>query len=181
LISHLNEREFLSEYGLHSISKLDAAFDQADVDHGGGGSYVAFPAAISEALYKGGYDKVAADILERTLWWGERMPYWPDSVVANQIEYRRDTPLQCAFDASAGAQCVVFGMCGVRVESSGDVVVNPRPPHFSQQISLKRLKIRGRSIDIAVDRSRYEVVVDGRRISSTVGRPVVIPAAATRS
>jgi hypothetical protein len=104
------------------------------------------------------------------------MPYWPDSVVANQIEYRRDTPLQCALDASAGAQCVVFGMCGVRVEPNGDVVVNPRPPRFSHQISLKGLKIRGRSIDIEADRGRYEVVVDGRRISPTVGKPVVIPA-----
>jgi hypothetical protein len=177
LLSHLNETEFLSEYGLHSISKLDPAFDQADVDHGGGGSYVAFPAAISEALYKGGHDKFAADLLDRTLWWGERMPYWPDSVVANQIEYRRDTPLQCAIDASAGAQCVISGVCGVRVEPSGDIVVNPRPPRFSPQISLKGLKIRGRKIDVAADRGHYEVVVDGRRISSTVGKPVVIPAA----
>ena len=181
LLSHLNEKEFLSDYGLHSISKLDPAFDQADIDHGGGGSYVAFPAGISEALYKGGHDKYAEDILERTLWWGERMPYWPDSVVANQIEYRRDSPLQCAVDASAGAQCVVFGMCGVRVEPSGDIVVNPRPPHFSPQISLKGLKIRGRNIDIAADRGHYEVVVDGRRISSAVGKPVVIPASAEKS
>jgi hypothetical protein len=175
LISHLNEREFLSEYGLHSISKLDPAFDQADVDHGGGGSYVAFPAAISEALYKGGHHKYAEEILERTLWWGERMPYWPDSVVANQIEYRRDTPLQCAIDASAGAQCMIFGMCGVRVELNGNIIVNPRPPRFSSQINLKGLKIRGRHLEITADRTSYEIGVDGRIISSKVGTPVVIP------
>jgi len=177
LLSHLNEKEFLSDYGLHSISKLDPAFDQADTDHGGGGSYVAFPGMIAEALYRGGYTNFAEDILGRVLWWGQRMPYWPDSVVANQIEYREDTPLQCAIDASSGAQCVIFGMCGVRVELNGDVVVNPHPPRFSPQISLKGLKIRGHNIDLEADRERYEVRVDGRRISSTVGTPVVIPAA----
>jgi hypothetical protein len=177
LLSHLNEKEFLSDYGLHSISKLDPAFDQADIDCGGGGSYVAFPGMIAEALYKGGYVNFAEDILERTLWWGQRMPYWSDSIAANEIEYREDTPLQCAIDASSGAQCVIFGMCGVRVEPNGDVVLNPHPPRFSPQISLKGLKIRGHNIDLVADRERYEVRVDGRRISSTVGAPVVIPAA----
>lgn len=44
LISHLNEDEFLSAYGLHSMSKLDPAFDQEDIDNGGGGNYTAFQA-----------------------------------------------------------------------------------------------------------------------------------------
>ena len=47
LVGHLNEKEFLSDYGLHSISKLDPAYDQVDIDHGGGGSYVAFPGMIA--------------------------------------------------------------------------------------------------------------------------------------
>src|SRR5439155_20526100 len=69
LLGHLNEKEFLSDYGLHSISKLDPAYDQVDIDHGGGGSYVAFPAMIAECLYKAGYPDQAENILERTLWW----------------------------------------------------------------------------------------------------------------
>src|SRR3989454_185972 len=117
LLSHLNEKEFLSDYGLHSISKLDPAYDQADIDHGGGGIFVAFPAMITECLYKAGYPDQAENILERTLWWAERLPYWGDSLVANQIDYRKDTPLQCALDAAAGAQCVIFGICGIRAES----------------------------------------------------------------
>src|SRR5690606_18392317 len=38
LLGHFNEAEFLSDYGLHSMSKLDEAYDQDDVDNGGGGS-----------------------------------------------------------------------------------------------------------------------------------------------
>jgi hypothetical protein len=71
---------------------------------------------------------------------------------------------------------VIFGMCGVRVDPNGDVVLNPHPPRFSPQISLKGLKIRGYRIDLVADRERYEVRVDGRGISSTVGAPVAIPA-----
>jgi len=37
LLAHLNEEEFLSPYGLHSMSKKDPAYDQADIDNGGGG------------------------------------------------------------------------------------------------------------------------------------------------
>ena len=176
LVSHLNEKEFLSDYGIHSISKLDPAYDQVDIDHGGGGSYVAFPAVIAESLYKAGYPDPAEDILERTLWWGQRLPYWGDSIVANQIEYRKDTPLQCAVDASAGAQCVIFGMCGIRAEPNGDIVVNPHPPKFSPHISLNGVKMRGTRFDITANRSDYEVKVGQKRFRSKTGVPVLLNA-----
>ena len=104
LISHLNEREFLSAFGLHSMSKLDPAYDQIDIDNGGGGNYTAFTPQIIERLYKLGRADVAEDLLRRILWWGERMPYWGDSIVANNVDYRRDTPLQNTIGALAGAQ-----------------------------------------------------------------------------
>src|SRR5690606_12315894 len=34
LLSHLNESEFFSEYGFHSMSKKDVAYDQVDIDNG---------------------------------------------------------------------------------------------------------------------------------------------------
>jgi hypothetical protein len=176
MLSHLTEKEFLSDYGMHSISKLDPAYDQADIDCGGGGSYVAFVPEIAEALYKGGHPDQAEDLLERTMWWGQRLPYWGDSMVANRIDYRADTPLQCAVDAVAGAQCLIFGMCGVKVDPNGSIVVNPRPPKFSPQIAVKKLTLRGRAIDVTADRRHFTVTVDGQSRSSRIGDPIVIPA-----
>jgi len=176
LVGHLNEKEFLSDYGLHSISKLDPAYDQVDIDHGGGGSYVAFPGMIAESLYKAGYPDPAEDILQRTLWWAQRLPYWGDSIVANQIDYRKDTPLQCAMDASAGAQCVVFGMCGIKAEPNGDIVVNPHPPKFSPNISLKNVKIRGTSFEVTANRTGFEVKTGQKVMRSKIGAPVVLKA-----
>jgi hypothetical protein len=96
LLSHLNDNEFLSAYGLHSMSKQNPAYDQVDIDCGGGGDYVAYTPLIIELLYRAGHTTLAEEILKRTMGWGERLPYWGDSLVANQVEYRKDTLLQNA-------------------------------------------------------------------------------------
>ena len=175
LLSHLNEDEFLSAYGLHSLSKQDPAYDQVDIDNGGGGNYTAFTPQIIERLYKIGRSELAEDILRRILWWGERMPYWGDSIVANNIDYRRDTPLQNTIGAVAGAQCIIFGMFGVRVSPEGAITVNPRPPAFSPELKLIGLRLRGRSLDIAVDRGGYTVRADGEELRAPLGTATVLP------
>ncbi len=174
LLSHLNEDEFLSAYGLHSMSKLDPAFDQEDIDNGGGGNYTAFTPQIIERLYRAGWPEVAEDLLRRILWWGERMPYWGDSIVANNIDYRRDTPLQNTIGAVAGAQSIIFGMLGVQVRPDGSIVVNPRPPSFSPELRLTGLHLRGRRIDVAVDGEEYTVAVDGEELRSAIGHAIVV-------
>jgi hypothetical protein len=94
--------------------------------------------------------------------------------VANLIEYRSDTPLQCAVDASAGAQCLIFGMCGIKVELNGDIVVNPHPPKFSPRIGLKGVKIRGTCFDMAANKEDFEVKIGQKVIRSKLGVPVVL-------
>jgi hypothetical protein len=172
LMRHLNEREFLSDYGIHSIAKHDPAYDQVDIDHGGGGSYVAFPPAIAQQLYTAGYASQAEDILRRTFWWAQRLPFWGDSLVANQMEYRKDTPLQCAVDAAAGAQCILFGMFGIRVDPNGQVTVNPAPPSYSPAIELRAVRLRGMTFDVTADRTGFEVRTAGRTLRSKIGSPV---------
>jgi hypothetical protein len=174
LLSHLNEKEFLSEYGLHSMSKQDVAYDQLDIDNGGGGICTCFPPQIMERLYKAGCPKEAENIMKRILWWGQRMPYWGDSFVATGIDYRRDTSLQNAIGGISVAQCIIFGMFGVRVSVDGSITINPVPPSFSPGIELRGLKIRGKNIDICVNKGFFTVKADGKSIKSNVGRPIII-------
>ncbi len=178
LLGHINETEFLSEQGLHSMSKTDVAYDQVDIDNGGGGICTCFTPQIAERLYRSGHADVAADLIKRTLWWGERMPYWGDSLVANSIEYRKDTPLQCTLDGAAAAQCIIFGMFGVSASINGDIVVDPRPPDFAPSTALKGLRLRGVTLDILVDQDAYEVDVktSGQSTRARIGSPVLIPA-----
>jgi hypothetical protein len=175
LLTHLNDKEFLSSYGLHSISKMDPAYDQVDIDNGGGGCYSAFIPMICQRLYLSGNRTAADDLFQRILWWGERVPYWGDSFVANYIGYRDDTPLQSDFDGSAGAQAIIFGMFGVSVNFNGEITINPYPPSFSPQISLQALKLRGITMDIAANQDGFTVKVNGKLYQSKIGNPVVIP------
>lgn len=172
LLSHLNEQEFLGDYGIHSISKLDPAYDQVDIDHGGGGSYVAFPPLICQRLYNAGFTEEADDLLSRHLWWGERMPYWGDSKVANYMGYREDSPLQSDFDACTGAQTFIFGLFGVKVGWDGSITVNPTVPSFSPEIRLEGLKIRGKEIAIEANMQGYTVTVEGKTFTAALGNPI---------
>ena len=173
LLSHLNEEEFLSKYGVHSMSKKDPGYDQVDIDNGGGGSCPAFPVLISEFLYKDGKAAVADDIMKRLLWWGHRMPYLGDSQAANEMDYRQDTPLQSFIQTGTLAQCIIFGMLGVDVSFDGTITIHPKTA-LSKKMELKGLKLRGKVIDVLVNGDSFQATVDGKTYSSAIGTPVVI-------
>lgn len=174
LLSHLNDGEFLSDFGIHSMSKLDDAYDQVDIDNGGGGACSIFAPLIAEKLYRAGRGEYADSILRRVLWWGERVPYWGDSFVANYMDYRQDTPLQCTIGGVAGAQCILFGMFGVDAEPGGAVTVNPHLPGFCKNIGISGLRIHGKTIDIAVRDGEFVVSVNGVPARSKLGTPIIV-------
>lgn len=174
LLGHLNEKEFTSQFGLHSMSKLDVAYDQVDIDNGGGGICTGFPALIAEKLYQAGHPNAAEDILRRILWWADRMPYWGDSLVADKIDYRKDTPLQCTIDGAAIAQCIIFGMCGVRPEFDGSIHIDPHPPAMASRLELQGLRLLGRSLDIAIEGRQFQVRTGKESIRSQIGKEVVL-------
>jgi hypothetical protein len=175
LLDHFNsEVEFLSEFGIHSLAKTDIAYDQVDIDNGGGGCYVSFPPQFAERLHKAGHSDSAENIWKRILWWGDRVPYWGDSLVANHLDYRKDTPLQCDIGSIAGAQAIIFGMFGVQAEFDGSLRIDPHPPKFAPRIELQGLRLRGHVLDITVDGGQYEVREGDRSIRAKVGQPVAV-------
>jgi len=176
LLSHLNEAEFLSEFGLHSMSKTDSAYDQVDIDNGGGGACTCFPPQIAERLYKFGKTQEADDILRRILWWGERMPYWGDSLVANSRDYRKDTPLQCTLDGATVAQCLIFGLFGVEAAFNGDISFRPRRTTLASQVTLTGLNIRGHIFDVELNGTAYTVRCGSQEMHSDLRKAVVFRA-----
>ena len=120
LISHLNDREFLSKYGVHSLSKQDSQYDQEDIDNGGGGCCTHFVMQLCAQLYETGYDALATDILQRVYWWGTRMPYMGDSCAANRMENREDTPLQGDISSVSAAQMIFFYIFGIQPGFDGE-------------------------------------------------------------
>lgn len=174
LLSHLNESEFLSEFGLHSLGKPDPAYFQPDVDNGGPGSCTCFPLNIARSLYGMGKASYADDMLRRILWWGERMPYWGDSFYADTMRYREETPLQCTIDSVTGAQCIIFGMFGIHPEFDGSIRVKPVLPAFAKRISLSGIQLRGQIFDVAVEGNGYTVRYEQESIQARFGQTVLI-------
>ena len=174
LLSHLNEEEFLSDYGLHSMSKQDEAYDQVDIDCGGGGNCSSFTPLIIEFLYQDGKTEMADDLLKRILWWGTRMPYFSDSEPANEIDYRQDTPLQSNISTGCLAQCILFGLFGISADFDGTITINPVKTELANELALKGLKIRGKTMDISITGDKYEVVTEDKTYRNNLGTPTVI-------
>ena len=159
MLRHLmNPKEFLGEYGVHSLSKQDPAYDDSDVDNGGPGACPSFPAAICERLFRDGHAAEANEILSRQLWLADRLPYWGDSQYADRPDYRRDTPLQSDIEGACLAQAIAFGMFGTTVGDDLSVRFDPHLPKGVDRIFLKNFRLAGKAYDVSLTRSGGPVV-----------------------
>ena len=174
LLSHINEKEFLSEYGLHSMSKLDPAYDIVDIDNGGGGICTEFAAVIIGQLYDIGKDELASDILRRILWWGTKLPYLGDSCAAYTMLQREDTPLQCDISSVSCAQVILFNMIGLTVDFDGKITVCPPKHHLADTLEYKNFKLRGKTFDLAVNGQDYVLIYRGKKFFGKCGEPCSI-------
>lgn len=175
LISHLNEEEFLSEFGLHSMSKKDPAYDQDDIDNGGGGICTHFTMQICAQLYEMGYEELATDILSRVYWWGERMPYMGDSCAANMIANREDTPLQGDISSVSAAQMIFYYIFGIRADFNGYITISPVKARPAKNMKIENARLCGKifSVEIFEDNT-FTVVCDGIGKSAKIGEKIKI-------
>ncbi len=174
LLSHLNDSEFFTNYGFLSMSKKDDVYDQSDIDNGGGGGCTLFPPQIAELLYNDGSSDVADKIMRRILWWGKRLPYFGDSEVATEIDYRQDTPLQADIGSIAVAESILFGMFGISVDFNGNISINPVKTSLANRLQIKGLKIRGKTLDVSVEGGKYEVRTGYKIFRNNLGTATII-------
>ena len=173
ILSHLNEREFLSPYGVHSLSKTDPGYDYRDVDWGGPGVYAGDAPELVEDLAKAGYPARAEDLLRRILWWGDRFPYFPQAVRADVMDYRHDG-LANSISGLAGAQSVVFGIFGVKYLPDKKLRIQPHALSRVKQQSLEGLMFCGKQVTIEVNRKTFTVLANGIRSQRKAGTALVL-------
>lgn len=174
LISHLNETEFLSKFGLHSMSKLDPQYDQDDIDNGGGGICTHFTMQICAQLYDTGYDALATDILRRVYWWGERMPYMGDSCAANMIANREDTPLQGDISSTACAQMIFYFIFGIRADFDGNICISPVKNRPAQVICIENARLCGKVFSVQIDGDAFTVTTHGESRTAAIGETITL-------
>jgi len=143
IIAHINEDEFLSEHGIHGVSKADMLhFDLGDVDWSGAGAYSGDPCNLVEVLFRMGRTEKAWDAAKRILWWSEKYPYWPQAIWAGKQEYSHwETPIcKCGV---AFAQAVLYGMLGMKFEN-GEVSFDAHIPAEITKVELTNVKAFGK-------------------------------------
>jgi len=159
IIKHLmDEDEFLGKFGLHSLSKIDPAYDETDVDNGGPGACVSFTPAIISRLYRSNHVNEAEKILERLLWMADALPFWGDSQRADAMEYRRCTDLQCDIESAVPAQTLIFGMFGITINNDFSIRIQPHIPPFANYIRLRNIRLAGKVFDIESERGKGTTV-----------------------
>ena len=164
LVKHLmSEKEFLGPFGVHSLSKTDPAYYEGDVDNGGPGACVSFPAAIIERLYRSGRVKEAENILSRLLWMGDALPYWGDSQRADVRDYRRVSHLQCDIEGAVPAQAIIFGMFGIEVNPDFSVSVSPHLFPNTRKVSMRNVRLAGITFDVHCTEKGFTVICNDRR------------------
>lgn len=174
LVSHLNEREFLSKFGLHSLSKEDPQYDQDDIDNGGGGICTHFTMQICAQLYEMGYDALATDILKRVYWWGTRLPYMGDSCAANMIANRETTPLQGDISSVSAAQMIFFYIFGITPGFDGSIRICPVKNRPAQNMTVENARLQGKTFSVKINGSSYTVVYNGTEQTASVGETITI-------
>lgn len=177
LIGHLlNENEFLGDYGLHSLSKLDPAYDEYDIDNGGPGACVSFTPAIIDRLYQSGRTDATEKLFLRLLWLGESLPYWGDSQRADIREYRRDTPIQNDIQGAAVAQTMIFGMFGIRIQNDFSVAICPHIPTGTETIHLQNVCLAGLKFEVECSRKTGTTVKWNKKIFHVpAGDTIILP------
>ncbi len=174
LVSHLNEREFLSKFGLHSMSKLDPQYDQDDIDNGGGGICTHFTMQICAQLYETGYGALATDILRRVYWWGERMPYMGDSCAANMILKRESTPLQGDISSVACAQMIFYYIFGIKPQFDGTICISPVKERPATTMRVENVRLCGKIFDVRVEGDTFRVIFGDKTYTARVGEQITL-------
>jgi hypothetical protein len=171
ILSHLNEKEFLSQWGVHSLATTDPGYDPGDVDWGGPGAYTGDPTELVVDLCQAGYAEQGMDVLKRILWWGE-LPYLPQAMRANTKGYREDGRANIIAGGST-VHVVINGLFGV-VPDLDKITIKPINHPMMEGLSLKGIQIRDHRFDVAVKDGKFTVTSDGKTMTKALGESVVL-------
>lgn len=166
ILNHLNETEFLSQFGVHSLSKLDPAYDLNDADWGGPGVYAGDAPELIEDLYLSGHPDLAENVLSRILWWGKHFPYYPQAIIADDIDYRRNGRANIIAGITS-PQSILFGLLGLEFAPNGDVFIKPNRTNLFHDFELRGLKIKDEKLDIYMKNNSISVKSKEAKVRKT--------------
>ncbi|APY11616.1 hypothetical protein BWZ22_10340 [Seonamhaeicola sp. S2-3] len=152
---------------MHSLSKLDPAYDLNDADWGGPGVYAGDAPELVEDLYLSGHPDMAENVLSRILWWGKHFPYYPQAIIADDIDYRRNGRANIIAGITS-TQSILFGLLGLEYTARGEVLIKPNKTDLFTEFELKGLKIKDKKVDIYMNNNSVLVKSNEAKVQKTV-------------
>lgn len=173
IVGHLNEEEFLSPWGVYSLSPIDPGYDPNDVDWGGPGVFAGDAPELVIDLLDAGYVDKGIDVLKRILWWGD-MPYYPQAIRANAKGYRENGRPNVIAGLTA-SQSIVTGLFGLKI-ALDKISITPVDHEIMRGLGLKDIKIRNRvfSVTVSDDGKTFNIVENGTKTSYPIGKEAVL-------
>ncbi len=168
LLQRLIEDDFLGEFGVHSVSKLDQNhYDSVDIDWSGNGSFIGEAPRLAQILWQRQRGDLAWDVIQRLFWMGSRLPYLPQETYAQRpASGPRGRANNIA--ALAGPNAILIGMLGVEPQPNGSLLVRPQIPS-GIEIELSGFEFRGSSLNIRANHRHYELDWNGSLLSRENG------------
>lgn len=173
VIAHLKEGQFLSGYGVESISKEDKIHHEVvDSDWSGGGAYTGDGPQVALTMYELNEPEKGWDILQRHFWMGQQLLYYPqEHLVDNPVipGHKRST----VFAGLIGAETILFGLAGFYPDSDGRLFVNPQMT-ADGTVSVIGFGYKGVSFDVHFSRWKMKIIKNGEIIYDGKPQKVMI-------
>ena len=106
-------------------------------------------------------------------WVGARLPYIGDSVAANMLFDREDTPLQADISSASIAQTLLFGVCGIKVLPGQKISICPPENRPAERVNAGNIRLCGKTISISIDGDDFCVESGSTAFSGKTGEDTV--------
>lgn len=113
LMTHLNDREFIAQWGIRSMSIKDSLFDYNDHDWAGPMSYTGTGPELSADFFSANFPAQGWMALNKILWWPDHLAVYPQGIANDSYAFRYPPSKRFGGRVSAGRTNLIASCAGV--------------------------------------------------------------------
>jgi len=165
LMAHLNDNEFIAQWGIRSMSIKDPLFDYNDHDWAGPMSYTGTGPELSADFFSAGFPAQGWMALNKILWWPDHLAVYPQGITNDSYAFRYPQSERFGGRVGAGrsnliASCagvdtILRGIFGLEFGADGSIQVANHSLESNSAPSAVAVPFRGRLW--TVTNSRYGI------------------------
>lgn len=154
LMAHLNDNEFIAQWGIRSMSIKDRLFDYNDHDWAGPMSYTGTGPELSADFFSADFPTQGWMALNKILWWPDHLAVYPQGITNDSYAFRYPQSERFGGRVGAGrsnliASCagvdtILRGIFGLEFGADGSIQVANRSLEANSAPSAVTVPFRGR-------------------------------------